>query len=177
MITPIIQFAADSSSGIGALGIDVKALIIQLATFLLAFLILQRFAFKPIAKIMDKRREVIEQGVTLGEKMKKESMALEAKVAEELRAARKQADAILADAQEASRDASRDAELKAKAKVDAMLADAKEATKRDVAHARRQLEKELVGLIADATEVIIDEKVDPTKDAALISRALQEQHV
>ena len=74
----LTHFAADDSSGIGALGVDSKALVIQLVTFLLAFLVLQKFAFKPIIKMMDARRQTIEDGVALGEKMKQDQAKLEA---------------------------------------------------------------------------------------------------
>ena len=69
MIQPLTTFA-DSSSGIGALGIDGKAFIIQLVTFILAYLVLQRYAFKPILKVMRDRRDTIEAGVRLGEEMR-----------------------------------------------------------------------------------------------------------
>ena len=63
---------SSSSSGLGSLGIDGKAFIIQLVTFLLAFWVLKRWAFGPIIKIMDQRRKTIEDGVSLGEQMKKD---------------------------------------------------------------------------------------------------------
>ncbi len=163
----------DSSSGLGALGFDGQAFLIQLITFILAFLVLQRFAFKPIIKILHERRETIESGVSLGEEMRKEREALEAKVAEELHGARKQADAIVADAQEAAREISRDAEAKARKKADIIVSEAKQRTELDVSRARKQLERDVIALVSDATEAIIDEKIDATKDAKLIDRVMK----
>ncbi len=169
----LTQFG-ESSSGLGALGVDGKAFVIQLLTFLFAFLVLRRYAFKPIIKVLRERRETIESGVKLGDEMQKERVALEAKVGEELSKARKQADGIVASSQERARDLIREAEAKAHDKADGILAEAKQRTQQDVARARKQLEGELVGLIADATEAIIDEKVDAKKDASLIEKALKE---
>ncbi len=171
----ITNFAAESASGIGALGIDGKAFVIQLITFLLAFLILKRYAFKPIAKVLNERRETIEDGVKLGEKMKKEEAKLEEKVAKLLAETRLEADGILNDAQEAARQTVRDAEDKAREKAAGILKEADSRIVQDTARARKQLEKELVGLVSDATEAIIGEKVDEEKDAQLIERALKEQ--
>jgi len=168
------QFA-DSSSGIGALGIDGKALIIQLVTFVLAFWVLQHWAFKPIIAMLQRRRETIESGVALGEKMQKDQAALQQKVAEELHAARVKADGIVAEAHEAARDTVREAEDKARDKAAGILKEADARIATDTQRARRELESELVSLISDATETIIDEKLDDKKDAALIDRALQEQ--
>lgn len=174
MITNVTKFAAESS-GIGALGIDGKVFLIQLVTFGLAFLVLKRFAFKPILKILDERRQTIESGVLLGEKMRKEETKLEQKVAEELRKARKAADGIIAAAHETSRATIREGEDKAREKAAGILKEADERIVTDTARARKKLEGELVGLISDATEAIIGEKVDSAKDKELIEKALKEQ--
>lgn len=174
MINLLTQFA-EGSSGIGALGVDGKALVIQLVSFLFAFLVLKKWAFGPIARVMEQRRDTIETGVALGEKMKKEEAALEKKVASELHKARTEADGIIAAAQETSREVVREAEDKARDKAAGILKDAEERIKTDTQRARKKLENELVGLISDATEVIIGEKVDAKKDAQLIDRALKEQ--
>jgi F-type H+-transporting ATPase subunit b len=176
LIVPVTQFA-DSSSGIGALGIDGKAFIIQLVTFLLAFWVLKHWAFGPIVKMMEQRRKTIEDGVNLGEQMKKDKAALEAKVAEELSKARAEADGIIAEANESARQAIRDAEEKAQEKAAVILQEGQDRAESEMARARKKLEGEIIGWVSDATEAIIGEKVDATKDAAIIDRALKEQKV
>jgi F-type H+-transporting ATPase subunit b len=172
----VTNFAETSeASGIGALGVDGKAFIIQLVTFVLAFWVLKKFAFGPIMKVLNERRELIESGVSLGEEMKKERTTLEAQISEKLADAREQADAILASAQENAREVVREAENKAVAKADGILADAKSRISMETARARQNLEKEMVSLVSEATEAIIGEKVDAKKDAALVDRALKGQ--
>jgi len=170
----LIQFG-DSSSGIGALGINLSAFLIQLGTFVIAFLVLRKWAFKPILEVLNRRRETIEQGVALGEKMQKEQAALERKVADTLRDARQQADKIIAEAGERGRQAIAEAEAKAKDKAETIISTAEDKIDQDIKLARTKLEKEVAGLVADATEVIINEKVDAKKDASLIDRALRGQ--
>ncbi len=164
---------AETASGLGALGVDVQAFVIQLITFILAFLVLKRFAFKPILKVMRERRETIENGVKLGEQMKQEEAKLAAKVDETMHNARKEADSIIATAQDSGREAVREAEEKARLKAAGIISAAESSIVQETARARKQLESEVVGLISDATEAIIDEKVDAKKDAALIERALK----
>ena len=172
------HFAETSeASGIGALGVDGKAFIIQLVTFVLAFWVLKKFAFGPIMRVLDDRRELIESGVKLGEEMKQQQATLEAKVAEELADARKAADGILATANDNAREMVREAEDKAKTKADGILDDAKTRIEQETARARKNLEKEMVNLVSEATEAIIGEKVDTKKDAALVERALKGQKV
>lgn len=164
---------AESSSGLGALGFDGKAFAIQLITFVLAYLVLRRYAFGPITKLLKERRDTIESGVKLGEQMQKEKAELESKVEDALHEARRQADEIIAGAQDSGRQAIRDAEEKAKAKAEGIIAEANQRIVQDTARARQELEKEVVDLVSDATKTIIGEKVDAKKDAELIDRALK----
>jgi F-type H+-transporting ATPase subunit b len=166
---------ADSSSGIGALGVDGKDFIIQLITFLLAYWVLNRYAFGPILKVLRTRRQVIEDGVRLGEEMKRQQTEMEAKVEKAMHEARAKADEIIAGAQDTGRQLAQEAETKARDKAASIIAAAEDRIKQDTAQARRALEKELVGLVADATEAIIDEKVDTKKDSQLIERALKDR--
>lgn len=174
-MTPIVtQFAAEEASGVAALGFDPKAFVIQLITFLLAYLILRRYAFGPILRVLRERREKIESSVKLSEKLEREQAELEAKVEKTLNETRAQADDIIAGAQDTARQAIREAEDKAREKADQVLAEAQSRIETETARARQKLEADLVGLISDATEAIIEDKVDARKDASLIERALRE---
>jgi F-type H+-transporting ATPase subunit b len=174
MIHTVFLFG-DSSSGLGALGVNGSAFIIQLITFVLGYIVLRRYAFGPILKALNARREKIELGVTLTEQIQKDKAELDSKVAAALHEARIQADGIVAEAQNAARSAIREAEDSARNKADSILKDAKTRTEQEIDRMRQSLKKELVTLVADATSAVIDEKVDATKDAALIERALKEQ--
>ena len=174
MVHLLTNFAAtEEASGLGALGVDGTAFVIQLITFVLAFFVLKQFAFKPILNVLRERRETIENGVKLGEKMKQEEAKLAAKVDEALHKARKEADQIIATAQDSGREAIREAEEKARAKAEGVVREAESRIAQETARARKQLESEVVGLVSDATETIIGEKVDAKKDAALMERALK----
>ncbi len=176
MVTLFTQFGAEQpASGIGALGISGSSLVIQLITFVLAYLVLRKYAFGPILKVLQDRRDTIEKGVKLGEEMQKQRAELDRKVAAELHKARADADAILTDAQATAKLTVRGAEDKAREKAAGIVKEAEANAEQAVKRARKALETELVGLISDATEAIIDEKVDAKKDAALIDKALAGQ--
>ena len=176
MLTNITTLAASESggSGLSALGVDAKAFIIQLITFVLVFFVLKKYAFKPILKILAERRETIEAGVALGEEMRREKSQTEQKMTDMLQEARKGADEIISNANDTGREAIKEAEEKAKLKADSIVEEAHRRIDQDAARVRKQLESELVGLVADATEAVIEEKVDAKKDEALIKRALKE---
>lgn len=166
------NLVATSSSGLGALGVDFTALGIQLATFILAYLVLRKWAFGPIVKILTERRQIVEDGVKLGEKMRHDEVALEEKIEDTLHKTRSEADKIISEANETAKKIVRDAESEARSRADILLKESEERTKQELARAKRKLESEMVNLIAQATSAVLDEKVDAKKDAGLIERAL-----
>lgn len=171
----LITKFGESASGIGALGFDAKAFLIQLTTFILAYLVLRRWAFGPITKVLDERRQTIERGVSLSEDMQKEKAKLERQVEEKLHEARAEADQMISAAQETARETVREAEEKARQKADNIVAEAEGRIVTETARARRGLESELAGLVADATEAVLGEKIDAKKDSELIGRALKDK--
>ncbi len=168
-------FAAEEAqtSGIGALGISPGAFIIQLLTFLIVFALLKKYAFKPIVRLLEERRKVIDEGVKAGQEMAKEREKLEDDVAKVMRDTRIEADHIIATGHKEAREIIREAEKNAQRKVDSMMTDAEERIAEESEQARKKLEKEIVGLVSEATEAIVGEKVDTKKDAEIIEKALK----
>lgn len=170
-------FAAEepAATGIGVLGINPVAFIVQLISFIIVFLLLKKFAFSPIVKLLSERHKVIDDGVRMGMRMEKEKAKLDEQVAETMRDARHKADQIIADANKEARQVVHDAEKAAQHKVNLILADADARIEEDAAQARKKLEKDIVGLVSEATEAIVGEKIDSQRDAELVAKALKGQ--
>ena len=173
MIHTLQTFGA--SSGLGALGLNGQQFLIQLVTFIIALFVLQHWAFKPILNMLSKRRELIDSGITLGEKMREREEDLEKKVENELHKARQEADKIIATAHYEAKEAVREAEETARSRADNLIRDAKEQIELATQVERTKLEKEIVGLVSEVSEAIIGEKVDAEKDSELIDRALKQR--
>lgn len=165
--------AEETASGGLPLGLSLSAFLVQLITFIFVFIVLKKFAFKPIVKLLEKRRQTIEDGVRLGEQMEKKQAHLEEESAAVIREARHDADRIIANAHKESREVLREAEKAAKVKTDALIHDAEERIDENTDRARRSLEKDIVNLVSEATEAVVHEKVDAKKDADLIDRAMK----
>ncbi len=165
---------AEHASGL-PLGIDVKTLVFQFITFLLVFIILRRFAVKPIVAMLDKRHKTIDDGVRMGLTMEKEKAKFDKNLDGVMRDARHDADKVIANANKEAREIMREAEKTAQRKADAMFADAEARIAEESRQATRKLEKDIVGMVSDATEAIVGEKVDASKDAKIIDKALKGQ--
>lgn len=166
------EAAGEKAGGIAALGVDLKALLLQAATFVIVFLLLKKFALDKIIATLEERHKKIDEGVELGLQMELQQQKLDEDIKAQLLKARKEADVIIAGAHEEAGALVKDAEAKASHKVDGMIADAHARIQEDIKRARKELEKDVLELVADATEVLVEEKLDSKKDMSLIDRAL-----
>lgn len=177
MINVVMNFASETAEvekeGIAALGVDGKAFIIQFITWILVFLVLRKFVFKPVVNALEKRRLTIEKGVELSSEMVAEKEKLDKEVQKTMAKARSDANDIIAKTNQQATAIIKDAETEAKAKVDAMVKEAKAKINDETMKAKRALEKDIVKLVVEATEIVADEKIDAQKDASLIARALK----
>jgi F-type H+-transporting ATPase subunit b len=159
----------------GILGLSASAFVIQLVTFIFVFALLKKFAFNRIVRLLDERHKTIDDGVRMGLRMEEEKAKLDEQVTQSLRDARAEADDIVSAAQKESRETVREAEKAGQRKVDSMIADAEVRIEEDAKHARDRLEKELIGLVSEATETVVGEKVDASKDAELVKKAMKDR--
>ncbi|MEI7632232.1 MAG: F0F1 ATP synthase subunit B [bacterium] len=173
MIPIVFAVEETQSSGIGALGISFSAFLIQLITFVLVFLLLKKFAFKPIVNLLEERRKTIDEGVKAGIEFAKVRAKLEKDHEKVMRDVRIEADKVIANAHKEARDIIRAAEKTASRKAETMLSDAEVRISGESERAKLALEKDIIGLISEATEAIVGEKVDMKKDGEIIEKILK----
>jgi len=80
------------------LGIRVPDLIFQIIAFILLVWLLNRYAFKPILKVLDERAERVRESLEAAERARTEVAQAEQRSLEELQTARVQAQEIVARA-------------------------------------------------------------------------------
>lgn len=151
-----------------ALGINLGLLVVQIIAFIIVFLTLNAWVYKPMLDMMETRKEKIAQGLE------------DARVAADARDnAEKEAAKIVADAQaEASkvvREATERAEAAGKdvkAAVEAEAAEAREAALAETELERNRILGDLRGQVASlaiaAANKLIDESLDEKKQRALL---------
>lgn len=166
---------AAGGSPLAALGVSSRDYIFQLITFVLVLLVLMRFAFKPITKMLAERRKTIDEGVRAGLELAKERAKMEKEHSVIVREARSEADKIVANANKEARDIVREAEKVASRKSDSLLADADVRIQEETVRAKQALEKDIVALVSEVTEAIVGEKVDAKRDSAIIDKVLKER--
>lgn len=165
--------AEETSEGIGALGLSLPAIAASAVTFLVLFFVIKKFALSGIVANLEKREEDINRGLHLTAEMDKQKAELDARVDEALKAARKEADLIIADAHAETGKMIQAAEEKANNRADEILRAAEGKIERDITEARNGLKKEMAGLITEATEAILGTKLDAGADRKLVEDYLK----
>ncbi len=176
MITQLIQFASteEAPEGIAALGIDPVAILLQTGTFVILFIVIRKFALAKITKALDDRKSTIDEGLVNAEKAARQLAEAGVHQEELLAKGRQQADEVIAKAHEEAAVMLKLAEEKAASQTEKLIEDAHSKIESDVKKAKESLQSEVKLLVANAAEVIIDEKIDAKKDAALIEKAVKE---
>lgn len=156
------------------MGLEIGQIVTQIIGFLLALWILKKFAWKPLLKIMEQRRQKIASEFDHLDKQKDQMEKLvsdyEAKLKDIDNLARAK---ILEAASEGQKMAS---EIKENARKEAkdFLDKAKERLQREVDMAKVQLRDDLVEMTLRVTEKILKEKLDQEKDKRLIADFIDE---
>ena len=108
----VVALAAEETVPASGLQINLFWIIVAALNFLILFVILATVAFGPLRKILDERRERIEQGLRDADQARLDRESAEAERLAALQEARREANEILARAQKVAQ-ASRDADIAA----------------------------------------------------------------
>ncbi|MFT4532293.1 MAG: F-type H+-transporting ATPase subunit b [Candidatus Saccharimonadales bacterium] len=168
------QVAAETSEGIGALGLSLPAIGASALTFLVLFFIIKKFALEGIVANLQKRETDISRGLHLTAELDKQKAELDERVEKILQAARKDADMILAEARTETGSIIKAAEDSANNRASEIMRAAEGKIEREIAEARAGLKGEMSDLIVEATESILSQKLDAKEDRKLVEKYLTE---
>jgi F-type H+-transporting ATPase subunit b len=167
------QSAEDQSSNF-LVSPNVGLMIWTLLAFIVAFLVLRKWAWPAITAALDKRQHAIEESIDVAERTRQDAQQLLEEYRERLREARAQADEIVARARKAGEVHEREALDKAKIQREELL----EQTRRDIEAETRRAIQEIRNEVADltvlATEKVTRKTLDERDQKRLVEEALKE---
>jgi F-type H+-transporting ATPase subunit b len=156
---------ADISSG---LGINTVALLSQIVSFGIVFVLLWRWGFPVIIRTLERRQETIREGVENAERAKRELDEANTRSEQILAEARRQAQDTIERAEKAAeREASRILD-EANARAQAVEQQHIERIRQEAAQAREELSRLVVNLSLDAASRVIRKSVDSKDNRRLV---------
>lgn len=172
---PLAVAEGDPDGGLNPLVKVVPGLMIwTLLAFAVAMLVLRKFAWPPITKMLDERQTLITDSIDSAEKTRAEADRMLADYRQRLAEARAQADEIVARARKTAEVTKSNAAAEGQAKREELV----DAARRDIeAETRRSLEdirKEVADLTVLATEHLTRKSLDPASQKDLVEDALRE---
>jgi F-type H+-transporting ATPase subunit b len=135
-------------------GVDWPHLIAQMISFCIVCALLYRFAYGPILKMLEERRQLIAQGLANSEKIKAELDRTEAQRQEVMLQANAQATRSIEEARAAAARLQARETQKAIAAAEQIIAKAREAAAQDHARMLAELKREVGRLVVQTTAAI-----------------------
>lgn len=159
---------------IEGLGLDWKVLIAQIVNFTILLLILYKFAYKPLTKMLRDRSATIEKSLADAKRIEQELKATEDKREQTLVQARRQAQDILNQAKDQGEQLKEEMTTRAKHEVEKIVGDAHTSIAQAKEKMISEAKQELGEMVVAASEKVLQEKLDEKRDQTLLEKALKQ---
>ena len=174
-----LAFLAEPDSGgqiqqiASTFGVDWPHLIAQIISFCIVCLLLQRFAYKPILKMLEERRQQIAQGVADTEKIKAELAETEVQRQQILLQANAQATTLIEEAHTAAARVQQQETRKAIAAAEQIIVKSREAAAQEHARMLAELKREVGRLVVQTTGAVIGKMLTPEDQRRLAEKTVR----
>jgi F-type H+-transporting ATPase subunit b len=163
--------------GFASLGVNLPLLVVFIINFIVLFILLRLFLYKPVTKMLDERAKRTKEGMELAEATKKEYEQSKVEVQKQIEKGRQEAQAIIAQAlqtgERLKEESREEASKQAQTIVDRTRAELESEREKIVGDLRR----EFVDISIAAAEKVIKETLDKEKHRKLIEETLQQSTV
>ncbi|MBI5793823.1 F0F1 ATP synthase subunit B [Candidatus Uhrbacteria bacterium] len=172
-----VQLAAEATQaagGIGTLGINLKIFLAQLFNFAIVLLVLWKWAYKPIVKILEERQVKIEKSVKQADAIEKRVVEIEKEQHTLIATAKSEAAKIL-DETRATADERKKVLLgKAREEVQAVVIQGKAQLENQKEQMILEAKEEIAKIAVEAARKILAETVDEKKAQKLAEAVVDE---
>ena len=156
------------------MNVELPQILTHIAGFLIAFWVLKRFAFGPLLKMLEDRREKIRADFDEADKAKATAAQLVADYEERIKNIEAEARQKIQEAITESRRVSAEIKEQAHAEARGIIEKAKGDLIRDIATARVQLKQDIVAMTLDVTRKILSESLDDERHRKLIGEFIDQ---
>jgi len=164
---------SESTGGIATLGINFPIFIAQLVNFLVVLLVLWKFAYKPLVKILDDRSEKIEESLKHSDAIELRVKQLEVEQKQIIATAKGEAMQILEIAKQDAEARKQELLASAKKEVERVVTQGKEQLQAEKAQMLHEAKAELINLAVAATKKILESEVDEKASQKIASDVIQ----
>ena len=168
------ESAAQGQETLSLVSIDPGTIVFTLINTLIIFLIFRIFLFKPVGKVLDKRKEMASKAITDAEKAKAAAEAAEKEYNERLAEAKAQADDIVKQATLRAQKREEEIVAEANQKAADIRAKAEENIERDKQRALNEIKDEISDIVIMAATKVVEKELSASDNEEIISSFLSE---
>ena len=168
----VASAAEEESSGIAALGFSLPGLLSQLVNFLILLIVLRLFLYKPVLRVLDERRNRIQEGLSQAEQAAQQASASEDEARRIMEEARVEGREAVQRAQEAAQRLREELEERARQDAEQIATRARQEVEAERDRAIQQLHQEFAELTIAAAERVIGQSLDRAAHQRLIDEVL-----
>jgi F-type H+-transporting ATPase subunit b len=166
--------AAESKGGSFLVQPGIGLMVWTLIVFVVAMLLLRKYAWPQITAALDKRQRLIEDSIETAEKTKSEAAELLEEYRERLKDARTQAEEIVARARKAGEVHERESTEAARVKREELMEQARRDIEAETRRAIQEIRSEVADLTVLATEKVTRKTLTAEDQERLVQEALNE---
>lgn len=155
-------------------GVKPILLLAQVVNFIVLFLILKRFLYKPLLKVLAERKEKISNSLKNAEEIEVKLAQTTKDREERLRETSKEAEEIIAEATKNANQIIAEAHTKASRDIEQMLEKSKVALEQERVKLRQEIRFELANLVVLGLQKVTGKVVTEKEQKQLIERSIQE---
>ena len=163
--------------GFASLGINLPLLVVFCVNFIILFVLLRMFLYKPVLKVLDERAQRTKEAMELAEATKQEYGEARAEVQKQIEKGRQEAQTIITQAMQLGERLKEESRQEATKQAQVIL----ERTRVELGAEREKivedLRREFVSIAILAAEKVIKETLDKEKHRKLIEETLQRSAV
>src|SRR5262245_7299586 len=143
-----------------------------IVAFLITFFVLKRYAFGPIQRMLDERREQIRRSIEEADNARAEARRLLEEHRALMNQARAQGEEILAEARRTREGMEQRMREETEAERQRRLEETRREIAAETARALEQIRSEVADLTLEATSIVVGRKLDSDRDRELIAEAI-----
>jgi F-type H+-transporting ATPase subunit b len=160
--------------GFASLGINLPLLVVFIINFIVLFVLLRLFLYKPVMKMLDERAQRTKEGMELAEATKKEYEQAKGEVQKQIEKGRQEAQAIITQTMQVGERLKEESRQEAAKQAQTIIDRTRSELEAERDKIVGDLRREFVDISIAAAEKVIKETLDKEKHRKLIEETLRE---
>lgn len=156
------------------ISVNLWQILVSLVNLLLLFLLIKKFLYKPVKKMLENRQKTIDDTYLEAEKAKNQAISEQKEYAQKLSSAKEEADGIIQSAVSIAK--AREKEILAEAKAEAgnILHTAEENAKLELKKAQSTIKGEIIDVSTLLTQKMLEREINSSDHKELIDSFIEE---